>query len=76
MFLRRVRPNISETSALCAGGSSCPEILETETGDFAIIGRDITEAAKGKLLPGTGCGPDEKVVLIPRSVLTQAVPHI
>jgi hypothetical protein len=45
-----------------------------ESGDFAIIGKDITDAAKGKMLPGTGCGPEERVVVVPRQVLFGAVP--
>ena len=43
-----------------------------ESGDFAIIGIDITVAAKLKLPPTAGCGPDEKIVFIPRNLLVAA----
>jgi hypothetical protein len=68
MFIRKLGP----TSSLCQGGSSCPDILELESGDLAIIGSDITAEAAGKLPPGTGCGPSERIVRIPRSILVQA----
>lgn len=44
-----------------------------ESGDFAIIGTDITEAARGKLIDGCGCGLDERVVRVPREVMVQAL---
>ena len=43
-----------------------------ESGDFAVIGSDITDLAAGKLPPGCGCGPAERVVRIPRQVLVLA----
>jgi hypothetical protein len=70
MFLRKLGP--SAPAALCSGGHSCPEILEMESGDFAVIGSDITDLAAGKLPPGCGCGPAERVVRIPRQVLVLA----
>ena len=72
MFLRRLGSTNQNTSALCAGGYSCPHVLEMQSGDYAIVGTDITEQALGHLLPGAGCGPDEKIVRVPRSVLIQA----
>jgi hypothetical protein len=47
-----------------------------DEGDFAVIGADITETAIDKLPPGSGCGPDERIVRIPRSVLTRAKSNI
>ena len=45
MFLKRLGPdphaNGAKTIALC----NCPDIFELESGDFAIIGIDITSAA-------------------------------
>ena len=71
-FLRRIGPdphaNGRKTVALC----NCPDIFELESGDFAVIGIDITEAAKAKLPPTAGCGPDERIVFIPRSLLVGA----
>ena len=43
-----------------------------ESGDFAVIGADITDEAEGKMLPGSGCGPGERVVRIPRKLLVLA----
>jgi hypothetical protein len=40
-------------------------------GDFAVIGADITDAA-GMLPPTAGCGPDERIIRIPRKTLVLA----
>ena len=71
----RVLSSVAHTS-LCSGGHNCPGILELESGDFAIIGTDITESAAGKLPAGCGCGPAERVVRIPRETLVKARPEI
>ncbi len=71
MFVRKLGPKDTSSSS-CQGGSSCPEILELENGDFAIIGADITADAASKLPAGTGCGPSERIVRIPRRILVQA----
>jgi len=70
MFLRRLGPSLDKS--LCSGGHSCPDILEMDSGDFAVVGTDITAEAVVKLPPGTGCGPNERVVRIPRHILVQA----
>lgn len=67
MFIRSLRMNAGTN--LCSSGHDCPDILELDGGDFAIIGTDITAAAAGKLPHGSGCGPDERVVRIPRKLL-------
>jgi hypothetical protein len=72
MFLRRLGPEGQKSSALCAAGNSCPDILELESGDFAVIGTDITDEARGRLLAGSGCGPGERIVRVPRKTLVQA----
>ena len=69
MFTRRLG---KPPEALCAGGYSCPDLLEMESGDFAVIGTDITEIAAGKLPLGSGCGSGERIVRIPRHVLVSA----
>jgi len=66
MFSRRLG------RALCSGGHSCPDILELESGDFAVIGKDITNEAATRLPPGSGCGADERIVRIPRATLVFA----
>jgi hypothetical protein len=55
---------------------NCPDIFELESGDFAIIGIDITDAAAAKLPPTASCGPDERIVRIPRNLLVNAKPDI
>jgi hypothetical protein len=70
MILRRLGPN--SDPAHCAGGRSCPDIFELTSGEFAIIGKDITDQAADKLPPGSGCGPDERIVSIPRHTLVLA----
>ena len=72
MFLRRLGPDphINGTQTVALNG--CPDIFELESGDFAIIGIDITKAAKANLPQGAGCGPDERIVRVPRKTLVLA----
>lgn len=72
MFVKRLGSNVRSNRLSCAGGCNCPDILEMESGDYAIIGTDITEQARDHLLAGSGCGPDEKIVRVPREVLVLA----
>jgi len=76
MFLRRIGPDPHLDGAQTPGLKGCPDIFELETGDFAIIGKDITPKAIGQLPPSASCGPDEKIVVIPRKTLVGAKPHI
>ena len=69
MFTRRLGISSPEQS-FCA--RSCPDILEMADGDFAVIGADITPMASGRLPAGSGCGPDERIVRIPRALLLKA----
>jgi hypothetical protein len=75
MFVRRLGPSISGAVQSCSGTYGCPDIWEMESGDFAVIGVDITEHA-GQLPPTAGCAPTERMVRIPRKLLIQAKPHI
>lgn len=50
---------------------NCPDLWELESGDFAVIGIHITDRVK-QLPPTASCGPDERIVLIPRHLLVQA----
>jgi hypothetical protein len=72
MFLRRLGPDPHAGGEKSVGGSGCPDIFELETGDFAIIGINITAQAKPKLPPSAGCGEDESIVLVPRKTLVNA----
>ncbi len=69
MFIRSLTAK-SENS-MCSSGHQCPDVLELESGDFAIIGNDITEIATAKLPKGSGCGPNERIVRIPRKLLLE-----
>ena len=68
MFLRRLGPG---PGAECAA-RSCPDIFELKSGDFAIIGADITATAASQLPETAGCGPGERIVLVPRRILVLA----
>ena len=72
MFARRIGPDPHAGEAKSAGCEGCPDIWELDNGDFAIIGIDITSAAVAKLPPTAGCGPDERIVRLPRNLLVNA----
>ncbi|MGE3311310.1 MAG: hypothetical protein AB7O66_15190 [Limisphaerales bacterium] len=76
MFIRSLLHSPGSPALACIGGHRCPDILELDAGDFAVIGIDITESAIDKLPAGSGCGPGERIVRIPRTVLTQAKSNI
>ena len=75
MFLRRIGPDPHAGGARTYACEGCPDIWELDSGDFAIIGTDITNLA-GTLPPSAGCGPDERMVRIPRKTLVLAKPDI
>ena len=76
MFLRKLGSNAAATSSQCQAGHACPDILELNDGDFAVIGSDITAEAQAKLPAGSGCGPGERIIRIPRQTLVAARPDI
>lgn len=71
-FCRRLGPDPRASESQCVGCDGCPDIWELESGDFAVIGMDITASAKSKLPSTASCGPDERVVLLPRKLLVNA----
>ena len=75
-IIRRIGPDPHANGQMSVGGRGCPDILELDNGDFAIIGINITEQAIGILPPSAGCGPDERIVRVPRNVLVGARAHI
>jgi hypothetical protein len=72
MFTRRLGTNPHDNGQQTPGVYGCPDVLELETGEFAIIGADITDTAKSKLPPTVNCGPDERIIRIPRRILVNA----
>ena len=65
-----------ENPSLLLACRGCPGIVALDTGDCAVIGIDITAQAQGHLPPTVGCGPDERVVWLPRATLVRAKPDI
>ena len=76
MFARRLGPDPHAGDAKTIALHGCPDVWELASGDFAIIGIDITDAAQAKLPPSASCGPDERIVCIPRKTLVLAKPEI
>jgi len=72
IFLRRIGQDPHADGARTVACHGCPDIWELEGGDFAVIGIDITTAAASKLPPTAGCGPDERIVRLPRNLLVNA----
>ena len=76
MTLRRLGPDPHANGFQTQSAQGCPDIFEIETGEFVVIGKDISEEASKNLPPGASCGPDERIVLIPRRTLVLAKPDI
>jgi hypothetical protein len=72
MIKRRIGPDPHANGAQTVALSNCPDIFELESGDFAIIGIDITRTATPQLPASASCGPDERIVFIPRNLLVNA----
>lgn len=72
MFLRRIGPDPHANGAQTIALHGYPDIWELSSGDFAVIGIDITDSAKPDLPQTAGCGPDERIVRIPRNLLVNA----
>ena len=71
IFIKRIGPDPHAGGAQSVGCHGCPDIWELDDGDFAVIGIDITSLA-GSLPASAGCGPDERIVRIPRKTLVLA----
>lgn len=72
MFIRRIGPDPHADGMRTYACHGCPDIWEIAGGDFAIIGSDITAQAAGQLPPSASCGPDERIIRIPRRTLVLA----
>jgi hypothetical protein len=71
-FTRRLGPDPHADGAQTAAAQGCPDIFELDTGDFAVIGRDVTADAIDGLPLSANCGPDERIIVIPRKTLVGA----
>jgi hypothetical protein len=72
MIRRRLGPDPHENGMRTAGLCGCPDIFELESGDFALIGRDITGTLSRHLPSSASCGPDERIIEVPRRTLVLA----
>ncbi|MEU9128803.1 hypothetical protein AB0D08_11925 [Kitasatospora sp. NPDC048540] len=70
-FVRRAGKSAAELGST-GGGNGCPDIWELSNGDFAIIGRDLTDAYAAGLPDDVSIGPDERLVVIPRIMVAHA----
>ncbi len=75
MFMKRIGPDPHADGARTFACNGCPDIRELEGGDFAIIGTDICDLAD-RLPSSANCGPDERIIRIPRKTLVLAKPDI
>ena len=71
IFLRRLGPDPHSSDARTPSLQGCPDVFELVDGDFAVIGQDMTQSAS-ELPPSASCGPDERIVRIPRRTLVAA----
>lgn len=69
---RRIGPHPHSGNHQTSAAAGCPDIFELDTGDFAIIGRDMTGSLTPKLPNDASCGPDERIVVIDRHILLRA----
>ena len=76
MTLRRIGPDPHAGGARTSALKGCPDIFELENGDFVIVGRDVTATIKASLPADASCGPDERIITIPRKTLVAAKHHI
>ncbi|MGK5532806.1 hypothetical protein [Streptomyces sp. URMC 129] len=71
LFVRRLGE-----SAAALGKSEdnddCPDIWQLDNGDIAVIGRDLTTAYGSRLPAGVTLAADERLVIIPGSMLSAA----
>ncbi|OXM43958.1 hypothetical protein [Amycolatopsis alba] len=51
---------------------ACPDIWELDNGDVAVIGRDLTEAYRDRLPAGVSVGRDERLIIVPRTMMITA----
>jgi hypothetical protein len=75
MFKKRLGPHPHDAGQT-PGLTGCPDIWELENGDIAVIGIDQTNLLVPSLPNDANCGPDEKIVVIPRRILVGAKPYI
>ncbi|MGX1668606.1 hypothetical protein [Streptomyces sp. NPDC055400] len=74
-FSRRLGRSPQELG-LTSSTETCPDIWELTNGDVAVIGRVAAPELVARLPEGASIGPDERLVVIPRSLIAAAKPDI
>jgi hypothetical protein len=74
-FVRRLGKSAAELGE-SDNRTGCPDIWELSNGDIALVGRDVTTAFAGRLPADVKVATDERVVVIPRSMIIAAKPDI
>jgi len=72
VFVRRLGPDPHADGAQTEALHNCPDLFELSDGNFALIGIEMTAKALPHLPPSASCGPDERIVWIPRRLLVGA----
>jgi len=75
-FVRRIGPNPHARGRWTSATPGCPDVWELHDGSFAIIGADATETLKEHLPANASCGDEERIIIVPRTLLTRAKPEI
>lgn len=70
-FVRRVADS-PKALGNTTGTSGCPDIWELSNGDFAVIGRDLTDHYDQLLPPDAQVSAGERLVVVPRNMLASA----
>ena len=72
MFKRRVGSDPHSGGTQSPASPGCPDIWELETGEFLVIGRDATDELRSQMPADVSCGPEERMVVVPRSTFINA----
>ncbi|WP_103529663.1 hypothetical protein [Streptomyces sp. SM12] len=75
LFARRLGKSARELGTT-ADHDGCPDIWELDNGDIAVIGRDLTDSYAARLPPDVTIAADERLVVVPGTMLRSAKPDI
>ncbi len=73
-FIKRL--TVSKKGASLCSVNSCPDVWKLDSGDYAVIGEDITQTARPILPKEVVLGVKERIVLVPQNVFRAAKPNI
>ncbi|MFD5316441.1 hypothetical protein [Streptomyces sp. NPDC127098] len=71
LFARRLGKSPQELG-VTNGDNDCPDIWQLDNGDIAVIGRDVTADYRSRLPEGVTLAADERLVVIPGTMLSAA----